>query len=419
MIENVFNSTFYATPGNFSSNSSKPGEILKFEKVSGSDLDKVYAYPPGLTLYRMLYVSKDLTQKPVPASAFILLPYTTKFTGTTEMRTVVWTHGTSGITRDCAPSVQRQLYYDFVGLYLIAMKGYAIIAPDYAGQGADTQFNYVSARSHAYDVASAVIASRTAFPKSLLTYDWAVIGHSEGGLSAWAVNEHQAVEPTGGFLGAVSVAPAMDPQSINQRQLGLPDLRAAMEAAGTVFYPVTFLESIRRLNTTAVNVSDWLTPKGEKVLEYILKGGCFAVGNALVAGSRIEDIFKSVAWVNASFTDAWTDNVQSRGVGALAGPMLVIQGDKDEAVDPYTNFKAYQANCAANKDSKIRYSIYPDMMHGPVVFAGFLEYTQFLWALFEKDPWVVPSTCESSYQNATIASPNLAINFATRFQARH
>ncbi|KXS14333.1 hypothetical protein M427DRAFT_79153, partial [Gonapodya prolifera JEL478] len=342
-----------------------------------------YAYPPGLTLYRMLYVSKDLDQKPVPASAFILVPYDAKLNGQSSMRTLVWTHGTSGITRDSGPSAQKNLYYNFEGLYLLALCGYFVVAPDYAGQGSDTPFHYVAARSHAHNVTSAVLATRVAFPKDLITYDWAVIGHSESGLTAWAVNEQEAAEPTGGFLGAVSVAPSMHPQSINQRKLGIPQLRAAMEAAGTAFYPLEFLESIRRLKATAVNVSDWLTPKGERTLQYLLRGGCISAGTALVNGSKVDEIFKSVAWVNASFTDAWTANVKTRGVDPLAGPMLVAQGDADEAGDPLTNFNAYQANCAANKDNKIWYSIYRGMRHDAVLFAAAIEYMHFLGGLFD------------------------------------
>ncbi|KXS08832.1 hypothetical protein M427DRAFT_39897 [Gonapodya prolifera JEL478] len=293
MIVNVFNSTFYATPGNYTSTSSKPGEIFTFEKVSGSDQDKQYAYSPGLSLFRMLYVYKDLNQKPCLQAPSSCCPTTPS----------------SPASLICAPLSGPMARLELHGTVHPASKG--------------------------------------------LTYNWAIIGHSEGGLAAWAVNEHQSVEPAGGFLGAVS--------SINQRQLAVPELRAEMETAGTVFLPLTFLESIRRrLNTTAVNVSDWLTPKGEKILQDILKRGCIEVASALVPGSKIDNIFKSVAGLNASLTDAWTDNVQTGGMGALARPMLVVQGDADEAVDPLTNFKTYQANCAANGGSKIRYSIYPD-----------------------------------------------------------
>ncbi|KXS14337.1 hypothetical protein M427DRAFT_33260 [Gonapodya prolifera JEL478] len=89
------------------------------------------------------------------------------------MRTVVSTHATSGITRDCGPSAQ------FKGLLVcIAMEEYAIIAPDYL----------CLCTFPRNAVASTVITSRTALPKGLLSYDGAFIGHSEGDLSPWAIN---------------------------------------------------------------------------------------------------------------------------------------------------------------------------------------------------------------------------------------
>lgn len=127
LVDNVFTSDFYATPSNFSE-SLEPGQVLKLQRVTNSSLERSYATPAGLSLWRMMYTSLDLFNKTVPASAFVLAPYLK------SDRTVVWTHGTSGITRDCAPSNQRLLYYDFLGLFPLALQGYNVIGPDYAGE---------------------------------------------------------------------------------------------------------------------------------------------------------------------------------------------------------------------------------------------------------------------------------------------
>ncbi|KXS09354.1 hypothetical protein M427DRAFT_39129 [Gonapodya prolifera JEL478] len=52
---NVTASAFYKTPANISSNSPKPGDLLKFEQIRRSSLDAQYAYPPSLTLFRPDY----------------------------------------------------------------------------------------------------------------------------------------------------------------------------------------------------------------------------------------------------------------------------------------------------------------------------------------------------------------------------
>ncbi|KAJ3335419.1 hypothetical protein HDU93_005530 [Gonapodya sp. JEL0774] len=411
MAERVSASSFYVTPSSFSPQTSKLGDVLRFEKVSGSPLDERYSYPPGITLYRILYVSEDLDRVKVPASAFVLVPYS--HSGEPS-RTVVWTHGTSGITRDCAPSLQSALYYEFVGLFPLALAGYTVIAPDYAGQGSDTQFHYCAAASHAYDVANAVIASRVAFPRGLFTYEWVVVGHSEGGLTAWAVNEHEAMEPTGGFLGAVSLAPAMDPQAINQRALAIPELRDAMAKWGTSFYPSTFLESIRRLNQNEVDLSQWMTEGALKRLEMIQKGGCYMAGLSLFAGQKVEEVFKDVTWVNQSFSDAWTVRARTTGKDKLAGPMLVVEAEADEAVDPAVNKVCFDRNCALNKDSRIRHTIYPGMGHMEVVYAGQLEWVDFVRALFESDEKVLPKGCEEFRRNAITGGEGTSIRFSVK-----
>lgn len=134
---NVFNESFYETPSNFSK-SMKGGEVLKLDRISGTDLNKQYGYPAGLTLWRLMYTSRDVFNQTVPATAFVLAPYAE------SKGAVAWTHGTSGITRDCAPSVQRTLYYDFDGLFQLVLQGYIVVATDYAGQGSDTQVSQVA-----------------------------------------------------------------------------------------------------------------------------------------------------------------------------------------------------------------------------------------------------------------------------------
>lgn len=224
LVENPANSTFYATPSNFSA-SAGPGKLLKLQQVTGTQFDANYGYPSGLTLYRMMYTSLDLFNVTVPATAFVLLPYSA------SNRTVVWTHGTSGITRECGPSNWRTLYYDFLGLFQLAQQGNNVIAPDYAGQGSNTQFNYVAGTSHAHDASYAVVAARQALPAINLA-QWAGIGHSEGGMTAWAIAEREAAQPVGGYLGGVSLAPSMDPILINRIAFATNASRQALQDSG-------------------------------------------------------------------------------------------------------------------------------------------------------------------------------------------
>ena len=71
-IGNASTDPFYQSPANISDYA--PGQTLRFERVPPEVLTQA-TIPPGLSVYRMLYQSVDLENKPVPASAYFLLPY--------------------------------------------------------------------------------------------------------------------------------------------------------------------------------------------------------------------------------------------------------------------------------------------------------------------------------------------------------
>src|SRR5688500_14585920 len=69
---------------------------------------------------------------------------------------------------------------------------------------------YESGALHAGDVGFGLQAVRTVLGDRI-TKEWVVVGQSEGGLSAWRTCEREAKpgKATGGFLGAVALAPAL------------------------------------------------------------------------------------------------------------------------------------------------------------------------------------------------------------------
>lgn len=206
---------FYSVPANASN--AKPGDLLRWEDMTDDELSHNWTIPAGMSLSRFLYMSEDIDSKPIPASGFVVLPYSAVEPNAT-FRTVAWAHGTAGRIRQCAPSNHKALYYEWEGPLALAQAGYAVIATDYAGQGSDIPqgFMYESGYLHAADVAFGVLASRQAIGH-LLSDDWVVIGHSEGGMTAWRTNERLAqtnsttLRKAGTLIGAVSAAPALRP----------------------------------------------------------------------------------------------------------------------------------------------------------------------------------------------------------------
>jgi pimeloyl-ACP methyl ester carboxylesterase len=212
--------------------------------------------------------------------------------------------------------------------------------------------------------------------------EWAAIGHSEGGLTAWATNEREAKYPSGGFLGSVSLAPSMDPLEINLRAFATEESRAALQASGSVFYPVFFLEVIRRLFPT-LQLSDYLTPTGLSLLNLNLEGGCYAGAATFFPTFGLTEVWKDYSWLNSTEARQWAELVRDSGKDKLAKPLLLIQGSEDEAVSAPVNYDTFEKHCKMFEDSPIQLSIYPGYRHGPVVNAAIQEWSAFLDDLFE------------------------------------
>jgi hypothetical protein len=189
--KNVSLDEFYSTPAN--STGARPGDLLRWEDLSREVVNTKFTPPAGMSISRFLYMTEDIDRKPIPASAFVLLPYK-KSDPSKPLDTVVWTHGTAGRIRNCAPSNHKGLYYEWQGPFALAQAGYAVIGPDYAGQGSDIPqgFMYEAGHLHAADVAYGLIAARKVMG-DLLSEEYVVVGHSEGGMTAWRTNERLAM----------------------------------------------------------------------------------------------------------------------------------------------------------------------------------------------------------------------------------
>ena len=125
----VADDDFYTASVN--STNAPAGTLLKVERESNTSQ---YTLPPTLSLSRFMYQSKTLNDTLVPVSGFILWPYAAR-AHQGGFPFIAWAHGTSGTSRECAPSNIQNLWYNFQGLYELAMLGYAVVATDYAGLG--------------------------------------------------------------------------------------------------------------------------------------------------------------------------------------------------------------------------------------------------------------------------------------------
>src|SRR5215475_9726615 len=155
---------------------SRPGDLLAQEPVTS------YSLPVGSAV-RIAYHSRDATGHDVAATAAVLIPSGKAPAGGWPV--IAWGHGTSGVARQCAPSLMKDVYYGDEGLKEMLNAGYAVVATDYHGLGTPGVHQWVNKTAQARDVIYSVPAARKAVPA--LGRRWVADGHSQGGLAAWGV----------------------------------------------------------------------------------------------------------------------------------------------------------------------------------------------------------------------------------------
>lgn len=388
--KNVTLDSFYNTPTNITG--AKPGDLLRWEDLSRDVVNTNFTPPAGMSIARFLYMTEDIDREPIPASAFVLLPYS-KPDRNKPFNTAVWTHGTAGRIRNCAPSNHKDLYYEWQGPYALATAGYAVIAPDYAGQGSDIPqgFMYEAGYLHAADVAYGLIAARKVLG-DLLSEEWVVVGHSEGGMTAWRTNERLAMPgqdellKAGKFLGAVANSPALRPLDLIPESIK----RAAGGPIGDAV-SVFFLQSLALLFPDQIRVEDYVT---DRVLGRVslMDQGCLLVGRTLFSNLTKDELFKDLSWLEHPIVVDWQKRYNGAGPHALAAPMLVVQGVTDPLTYANNTEWDFHQTCDAFPRSRATLTLYPDTDHN--VAAQNTQFDYLRWIKDRFDGVEVPEGCE-------------------------
>ncbi|WAO86957.1 Hydrolase-4 domain-containing protein [Fusarium falciforme] len=385
-VSDIVSDPFYSTPANISS--AKPGDILRWEAVPAALLSRNWTIPASLSLYRFMYATEDINNSTIPATAWALLPFHRTLSTPGEprkLRTVVWTHGTAGRSRLCSTTNNRGLYYDWKAPFILAESGYAVIAPDYSGQGSDIPqgFMYEAGFLHAADVAYSVVAARKVIG-SFLSRKWAVFGHSEGGMTAWRTAERLARKgeerllKAGEFIGAVAAAPALRPQKL------IP-LSWKQTGTGGGPFSVYFLQSLAKLFPKQIKVEDYLADVTQQRLQ-VLDNSCFQTGFAAVGTLSPEQLFKNTSWLQHPATNEWAVRYNGQGPYPLAAPLLVIQGVNDTITPAVLTMEDFNLTCSSYPKSPIHAKLYPEMGHGQVLESARADIEAWLDARFNGKP---------------------------------
>ena len=340
-----------------------PGKLIKLEADSDTSL---YTLPPYTALSRIIYQTETLKGKTVPASAAILWPYLPRTTHSTQQSegkgrypVVVWAHGTTGMLPDSAPSNHKSLSTHWQAPFPLVLNGYVVIVVDYAGLGvgrtADGEeiiHEFMANPAQANDIVYAVQATQEAF--DCLSDQFVVFGQSQGGGAAWAVAQRQAKHPVKGYLGAIASAPVTDFLKLPETGNPLIPLLAA------------FASPVMKQLYPDFEPRTLFTDQGWERFQlfYATTGNVFALIALMTGSPAVKDDWRENPYVR-KFVE-----LVGNGGREISGPLLVVNGEIDPAMNVATTVSAAEKTAQAFPDSRIQLATFPGVTHDPVLFAS-------------------------------------------------
>jgi Secretory lipase len=286
---------FYDTDG---APSARPGELVRSEAAYD------YALSPEIRTVRILSGSRSAAGGSVYASGVVLFPQGAAPAGGWPV--LAWAHPFVGVGRGCAPSLTANIYMgSYLSMYV--KLGFAVVATDYAGLGTRFRNAYIDMRSNANDIVYSVPAARAAVPR--LGRKWVVLGGSEGALAALGVAEMEAEIRDAQYLGAIAIAPPVDPAGRYGKEEGTD--------------PASFLFLAYGIKTVfpSFDPSDMLTTKALPLYER-LDASC-----APDLRQSPGELLKR-DWIRNPMVRQFSERNRP-GQKAVFGPVLVISSESD------------------------------------------------------------------------------------------
>lgn len=309
---------FYDPP---SSVPTEPGRLVRSEPYDG-DL------PSGLVGFRMLYTTTATDGSPALASGVLAVPEEpARAPDGQPAPLVAWAHGTVGVARACAPSLGRDAISTegMPAMAAFAERGWAMVATDYTGMGAEGRFPYLIGAGEAYSVLDSVRAAREV-PGVRLSEETVVWGHSQGGHAAlWAGQLASSYAPDAGVVGTAALSPAADPLSLARVVTENPEAVGA--SLGVAFVADAYTR------TYGVALDELVVPSAQTIVREAASR-CTGEAGTLVtvlgglAIARDQAILREPP-DEGPLARRLAENVPT---GPWPTPLFVAQGTKDEVI---------------------------------------------------------------------------------------
>jgi len=321
---------FYAAPDGVPD---EPGVLLRSEPFSRT-------IPDGATGWRILYTTTRDDGVPAIASGLVVVP-----DDGDEHPVIAWAHGTTGVGVGCAPSLLAEPFVAGAMPDLTAAleRGWAVVATDYVGLGADAPHPYVVGQPEGRSVLDAVRAAAQLDGVALggQTVVW---GHSQGGQSAlWAGGLASEYAPELDIVGVAAMAPAAN----------LPVLVSSFadSALGALFGSFVmvgyagFYDDIR--------IEDYVRPEARVIVEEI-GNRCLTDASTIVSVAETAFADRPV-WSTDPAAGPMAERAEQNVPRLpIAAPLLLAQGLADPLVLPDAQRAYVESLCESGQQVDFR-----------------------------------------------------------------
>lgn len=326
-------SAFYDPPASVPG---EPGRLIRSEPYS-------QAVPEGARGWLILYTTTDLNDEPTVGSAFVMAP---EEPGDEPRDVVLWTHGTQGADRTCAPTVlpaPLPLADPIAAQQQQIAQGRVLVGPDYPGMGTAGPQGYLVGENEGR---SSLDAVRAAHELTELELSWRTVvwGHSQGGQAAlWTGGLAPDYAPEVELLGVSAAAPAADVKGLIA-SLGESWIGQLLGPYAVRSYAETYAD---------VDAAAYIDPRMQPIYEAASRR-CLPNADTTVSLLSVLTMHGTMYRVDPAtgpLGDRLDENVPTLPIDV---PLFIAQGTADPLILPKVQEAYVAARCAAGQSMIFR-----------------------------------------------------------------
>ncbi|HWR85038.1 MAG TPA: alpha/beta fold hydrolase [Rhodoglobus sp.] len=350
VVDELDAEAFYDMPDDLATG--EPGEVIRTQPLLGA--------PEGAQAWRVAFHTTGQDGGDIPASAVLVVPSTPAPAGGRVV--VSWSHPTTGVAPECAPSRFDDPFLGIEGLSLLLAEGFAVVAADYPGMGIPGTSAYLLGVPESNAVLDAARAARSldqtdASGRLLL---W---GHSQGGQAAlFAAQRAPQYAPELDLLGVAVAAPAADLRALMTDDI-VNVSGVTIAAYAVPAYREAYADTYGQAAIDAI-----FTPEGLEAIPAVQRY-CL-----LTQTGAIHDVTQPLVgrFVHSdpATTEPWATMLAENSVGSqpIGVPVFVGQGLADELVVPSATESFVRSLC--ERGEHVVFERYDGVNHGEAAYAS-------------------------------------------------